>query len=308
MIYNDDFINNLINSEIEFSNSLALKYHYPDNITHLLYIIIPAFILKYGLNHKQKLEDCFSKIPIIIDDKQDQIYQAYYFSKPIYDIDNNIVTNKGIVLKNYQNIRLMQLLDNLVHEFNHAINSIQNEIKIIDSMLIRTGISYNYFDKKTLKFLKKSDEIILEEVINTKQTEMIIDIIKSFSNYKLLNTTVENTLYSIYHSIDSNYQSNSYLLESVICRKLLENKTFISTLEVLRFQGEVDDIHHFFDSITNKNGTLLKLSKLLNKSLELQKELVNVKWFKNNKINKIKELNMEALDIVEKFNQNTIYK
>ena len=73
----------------------------------------------------------------------------------------------------------------------------------------------------------KSDEIILEEVINTKQTELIVDIIKNFSNYTIDNSIVNSTLYSIYHSIDSNYHSNSYLLESTVCSKLLENKTFL---------------------------------------------------------------------------------
>ena len=151
MKHSKEFINNLINQEIEFSNQLSLKYHYPENITHLLYVIVPAFILKYG--NKQLLEKCFSSVPILINDKQDQVYQAYYFSKPLYD-NNEIITTKGIVLKNYKNIGLMQLLDNLVHEFNHAVNSIQNEIKIEDDILIRTGVSYNYFDKKHMFILQ----------------------------------------------------------------------------------------------------------------------------------------------------------
>ena len=159
-----------------------------------------------------------------------------------------------------------------------------------------------------LIFLKKSDEIILEEVINTKQTEMIIDIIKSFSNYEIENSVVNNTLYSIYHSIDSNYRSNGYLLESFVCRKLLDNKTFLSTLENLRFEGIVDEIHNFFDTIVGDKGSMLKLCSYLNKSFELQRELINIKWFKNIKINKIKEINNEALKIVEAFNNNSIYK
>ena len=137
---------------------------------------------------------------------------------------------------------------------------------------------------------------------------MIIDIIKSFNDYDIKNTVVKNTLYSIYHSIDSNYRSNSYLLESMICRKLLENKTFLSTLETLRFEGEVSEIHNFFDTIVGKDGSLLELCKYLNKILELQMVLLKTKWFKSVKINKIKDYNTKALEIVERFNQNTIYK
>ena len=68
------------------------------------------------------------EVPIRINDKQDNVYQAYYYSIPEYK-DGIINTTKGIVLQNYNNISLMQLLDNLVHEYNHAVNSIQNEIK-----------------------------------------------------------------------------------------------------------------------------------------------------------------------------------
>lgn len=303
---NNEYINLLIKEEIEFSNNLAYKYRYPDNITHLLYLIIPAFIIKYGTNSKNLIEKCFMEVPIRIDDKNDNIYQAYYYSIPEYK-DNNIITKKGITLRNYQNTSLMQLLENLVHEYNHAINSIKNEIVIDDNIKIRTGISYNYFTK-SLDFIKKTDEITLEEVINTKQTELVINLIRDFNNYNIEDTNISNTLYSINHSVGSGYKSNSYLVESIVCRKLMENKTFISTFEKLRFEGQVDDINYWFDNITGDKGSFHKLTSLLSKTLELSKELNNTKWFKKNKINKIRDLTKEALEIVEKFNNNTIYK
>lgn len=307
MNYSNEFINNLIDNEISFCHNLRAKYHYPDNIIHLLYIIIPAFILKYGLNNRKIIEECFMNIQIIIDDKQDKVYQAYYFSFPRY-VNGQLVTQKNIVLNNYQNIGLMQLLDNLVHEFNHAINSYQNEIKINDFVLIRTGLVYNYFDKKSLTFIKKGIEITLEEVINTKQTEKVIDIIKSFSTYSINNTTITSTLYSIYHSIKSNYHSNSYLLESYFCKNLLENRTFLSTIESLRLEGNIDDIEYFFNSVLDDDKAFTTLSISLNKSLKLQKELINTKWLRKYKLYKIKKLNDEIKKIVDKFSENTIFK
>ena len=307
MQYTNEFINQLIEQEIIFSNQLKEKYQYPDNITHLLYVIIPAFLLKYGMNHRQLLEKCFQEVPILIEDEHDEISQAYYVSIPKWE-NGKVITQKGIVLKNYKDIGLMQLLDNLVHEMNHAVNSIQNEIIEKNQILIRTGIVYNYFEKKNLTFLKKGEEIILEEVMNTKQTEKIIDIIKSMSQYNITNPIVENTLYAIHHAIDSNYHSNSYILESLVCKKLMDNKTFFSTLENLRMEGQIEDIHHFFDSIVGREGALLELSKYLKKSLELQKELQNQKWFQKAKINKIGEITQQAMKIVEEFDKNTIYR
>lgn len=303
----DEYLNALINQEIEFSDNLAQKYNYPDNITHLLYLIIPAFIIKYGNNHKNTIEKCFNEVPIVIDDKQDKMYQAYYFSRPKYE-NEEVITTKGIVLSNYKDISLIQLLDNLTHEYNHAVNSIQNEIQVSDDVKIRTGINFNIFDKRTLSFIKKSEDITIEEVINTKQTESIINIIKDLNNHNIENSTVTSTLYSISHIVGDGYKSHSYYLESIVCQKLMDNKTFISTFEKLRFDGYVEDLYHFFDNIVGKDGSFLKLASLLNKTLELTIELSKTKFFKNSKINKIKALTTEALTIVEQFNNNTIYK
>ena len=307
MNYNSDYINKIIDDEVLFSNNIANKFHYPDNITHLLYIIIPAFILKYGNSYRSIVEKCFATVPIIISDKQDKIYQAYYYSKPI-KYNNDFIIEKGIVLKNYKDIDLMQLLDNLVHEFNHAINSIQNEMLIDSDIKIRTGLVYNYFNISDLSFIKQGPEVIIEEVINTRQTELIIDIIHSFSNSDIKNTTVLNTLYSINHSINNNYRSNSYFLESYVCKRLLNNKTFISTLENLRFVGQVNDVSIFFDSITGDSGSFLMLASYLSQSLKLQKDYIKTKWFKKRILRKLKNNNELCLKIIDKFDNNTIYK
>lgn len=229
-------MNQLVLEEIKFSNKIADGYHYPDNITHLLYLIVPAFILKYGISNKMLVESCFENVPILIQDKQDKMYQAYYFSKPILK-DNQYKIVRGVVLNNYQNISLMQLLDNLVHEFNHAINSMKNEMLVDDTIRIRNGLVYHYFDKENLSYLRKNEFTLLEEVINTKETEMIIDIIRSFSTYTFTDSSINTTLYSIYHSVDSNYHSNSYLLESIICRKLLDNKNILINSRKFAFSG-----------------------------------------------------------------------
>ena len=301
-------INILINNCVKVANDIGSRYNYPSNITHLFYLIIPAFIIKYGLENERIILDSFNKIPVLIDDKQDQIYQAYYRSIPKYE-NNQIVTNKGIVLKNYKDISLMQLLDNLVHEFNHAMNSINQELKIIDDKLyVRTGLTAIIYNKNTLSSINKEDNSILEEIINTKQTEMIIDIINSFNNYEIENTTVVNTLYSIKNSITNTYQSNAYLMQSMVCKSLIENKTFFSTLENLRFKGNIDDISIWFDSITGEDGSYKKLIELLKLTINYQVEFSKKKLFKSFIINKIKNVNKEAMDIVNAFNQNCNYR
>ena len=301
-------MNHLIEESVLLAVQLEIKYHYPNNITHLLYLIIPAFIVKYGIENERVILDSFMKVPILIDDKQDQIYQAYYRSVPVFE-DGKYSTHKGIVLKNYQNISLMQLLDNLVHEFNHAINSIHQELRIIDDKLyVRTGLTSIIYDKNHLSSIGKEDNSILEEIINTKQTEMIIDIINSFSKYEIHNSTVVATLYSIKNSISKFYQSNAYLLQSLVCKSLIENKTFFSTLENLRFKGNIDDIESWFDSITGQEGSYKRLVELLKLTLDYQMKLTKTKKFKYFTIRKIRKINQEAMTIVNLFDQNCNYR
>ena len=131
----------LVEKYIPFINDLSNKYQYNSNITHLLYLIIPAFISKYSLTKEQLILSTFQNVKIIISPEKDKNIQAYYTSIPSYQ-ENKIVTTKYIIIKNYENISLIQLLDNLVHEFNHAINSYQQEIKIKDNILfLRTGLT-----------------------------------------------------------------------------------------------------------------------------------------------------------------------
>lgn len=302
---NDEILNSLIEKSIVVADELENKYNYPSNITHLLYLIIPAFIIKYS--NEFTILDSFRNIPIMISGNNDKIYQAYYFSKLVYD-NGEYKTNKGIVLNNYENIDLMQLLDNLVHEFNHAINSINQQILQRDNKIyVRTGLTSIIYNKD-LSVSGKLDNSILEEVINTKQTESLINIINSFNKYNINNSIVSATLYSIGNIISNKYSSDAYYVQSYICKSLMENKTFISTLEKLRFNGDISDIETWFDMITGEEKSYNRLIDLLKRTFDLEIELTKTKWFKKNKINKIKELNNEAIHIINKFNNNCNYK
>lgn len=300
---NNENINELIKIGVDKALKLQQKYGYPDNITHLLYLIIPAFIIKYGINEEKYIIDCFNNVPILIDDRKDQVYQAYYRSIPAYN-GTEYITNKGIVLNNYENISLMQLLDNLVHEFNHALNSIHQELKIMeDKLYVRTGLTYIVYDAKTLMPIEKQDSSTLEEIINTKQTESVINIINSFSNYNIVNLEVINTLYSL----EKSYKSNAYLLQSLVCKTLISNKTFFSTLEKLRFKGDIDVIENWFDDITNIPGSYKRLIDLLKDTLDYQLKL-NDKKIKFFTIRKIKKLTQELINIINIFDNNCNYR
>lgn len=292
--------NFIIDKEKEFIDRISDKYNYDSNIRHLLYLMIPAFIIKYGINREKLVLNVFENIRIITSNKKDERVKAYYSSRPIC-IDGNYKTEKTMVIINYEKISLIDLLDNLVHEFNHAINSYLNEIKVTNKYLyIRTGLTNIIYRKEDLSFIKKDNSFVLEEIINTKQTSDIINIIKNFDSSN-------NTIYAINNETDNNYNSNSYYLQSYVCKEILNNKTFISTLENLRITGEVD-IPSWFDSIVGADGSYKRFIDLLVEIYNLELEYSKRRFFKKRILNKIRDTSKNILMMVNKFNNSVNFK
>ncbi|MBQ6538809.1 MAG: hypothetical protein IJL76_00835 [Bacilli bacterium] len=303
--------NELINSLIEeikvFIDNELSKYNYSSDIKHLLYLVIPAFIIKYDLKNKNKILTTFKEVPLIETSEDDKTHQAFYTSIP-KRIDNKIITKKYIVLKHYQNKELIELIDNIIHEYNHAINSYENEIKISNNYIyLRTGLSYARYDKTTLKYIGLDDREILEEILNTKQTEEVMDILKEMSNYEIEDYSSKTTLYSINNIIDSKYSSKAYSLQTTFLKNLSNNKTFINTLSNLRFTGNIEEISYIFDNSVGKEGSYNKLITILNEVTKLEKEYSKT-IFKKIKLNKIKSLYNEINRLIDTFNNNYHYK
>lgn len=281
----------MIEKYIPIIDEIGLKYNYPDNIKHLLYVILPAFVIKY--NKEQFIINCLNNIPIIITGKEDPKIQALYVSYPYKE--EAIKTKKAIYLNRYNNIPFLQLLDNLIHELNHAINSYQNEIILDkDYFYLRTGLTKAKYSLNEIKLLDKNKSYVLEEIINSKQTETIINII---ANMKSDNEIIKNTIYAVKNSINNNYISPAYFSLKYYCQKLLDNKTFLLTLENLRINGNIDDIEYWFDGIYGKNG----YQELINTLFEL-KEIQNKKGFLIER--KINKLAIKLIKMSDKFNKN----
>lgn len=292
----------------DFVDQVSFKYQYPSNISHLLQFIVPGFVFYYGIAEERLILDVFSSVRIVIQDRQDEVHQAA-FSRTLEKDHDGYRTIKCIFLYRYNQISLMQLLDNLIHEFNHAVNSMRQEIYYDEEhVYVRTGLTYLSYQKETLHAIDKQQEFVLEEIINTRQTEKIIDLIASFSKYSGLDLEISNLLYAIHSSSSSAYQSHAYYLQATVCQELLKNTTFIHTLEKLRLQGEVQDLDHWFDTIVGSSGSFQKFAQLLKSSLELTEELLSKKFFRNHVIHKIRSINEEIFQIVENFNQNCNFR
>ena len=294
-------INLLIEREKPYIEKICKMYQYDSNIEHILLILIPAFILKYGFERESLIQNTFRDIKIISSDKESSTIRAYYTST-LNKSEETYKTRKYMVIQNYNKISLVELIDNLTHEFNHAINSYLNEIRVSKKYVyLRTGLTYRIYDKETCSFIKKDNSYILEEIINTKQTEDIINIIKKL---EVNDSTIQNTIYGLNSETNTKYNSNSYYLQSNICKKIIDNRTFIRTLERLRLTGDIYDIEKWFDDIIGEDNKYKEFITLLNEIYELELSYHEKKLFKNRIINKIRNKTSDLLKIIEKFNEN----
>ena len=74
--------NLVIQREKVIIDQISDMYNYDSNIRHLLYIIIPAFIIKYGVQKEKLIINTFKQVRIISSDKQSEMVKAYFSSKP----------------------------------------------------------------------------------------------------------------------------------------------------------------------------------------------------------------------------------
>lgn len=307
---NVENIGQLFNRYVDFINRLSDYNRYNNNIKHLLYIIIPSFIYKYGVENEKVILDCFSKTLIYESDKIANNHVSAFFGRNLRHIDSNYQIDSYVIINKKTTNNFIELLDAIIHEFNHAINSIKNEMKIDDkNIYLRTGISYIKYDKSDItKPISKNDNYILEEIINTKQTSDIMNWLNTLNSVNINNYEVTNLIDILKSEFGKQYTSQAYLLQSYVCKTLVDNKSFMRTLEKLRYAGQVDEIEYWFDNITGRVGDFNKINSLLLDLSSNEEKMISAKIFKNKYVNNIRKINNSIVAIIDTFNNNCVYK
>lgn len=292
-------VKNFVNEELS---------SYPENIKYLLKLIIPSFVIKYGYNEERTILNVFRNVPLeIIENPQSN--STAYFSRILYKDGKQYKSKKRIVLEHYKTSDLSSLIDSVIHEYNHAVNSWKNEIKEDeDKLYMRTGIAYIVYDKNDFKKEMDNENITLEEIINTRQSELLIEIMLNLSKNLGEEHEYNSALNYLSSHFEDNYRSEAYLLQTTISKKIINNRSFFSSLETLRFSGYVDEFPKFFDDVTAKEGSFNKFSKTLDEIIKKEAELSKYKFFKNYHYRKLKALINQVIEIIDLFDQNAIYK
>ncbi len=92
--------NKLIELEKQFVDNLCDDYKYDSNIRHLLYLIVPAFIIKYGMNREIIIHNTLKDVKILKSNQVSKQIKGYYVARPI-KTDNELKVIKHLVLYNY---------------------------------------------------------------------------------------------------------------------------------------------------------------------------------------------------------------
>lgn len=296
----------LVNKYIPFVDRISDSYQYPANIQHLLYLVIPAFIEKYGYKNETLIQNVFQNVVIQIKEDKNSLEEAFYTSIPKL-VQGKVCTYQYVILRKYSSNHFIQLLDNLVHEFNHAIHSYRKEIRIEnDRLYLRTGLTEAVYTYPSLEGLSKKNTYLLEEILNTIQTEEVINIIKNHQD--TTNEEIDTSIRAINQETSSYYRSKSYYLETVLFQHVLKNRTFTSTLNNLRLSGDIDDIESWFDHITGIPNSYANLNQYLVDIMNLELEYQKKKYFKGMVLSKIKNLLHQCFSIIDTFNDNCHFK
>ena len=296
--------NNIFNKYKKVVDEISLNNEIDINIKHLLYVIIPAFIYKYGFEKEKLILKCLKDTIFLVSNKN-SLNQEAFFDRKIFFVDKKYKVQKYIVINGLIKDEYIYLIDSIVHEFNHALNSMNNEVFFVGKgMRLRTGLSYSIYnsDKQS-----KSNSYLLEEVINTRQSEEIISIIYNF-DYSGDDNEISNLLSTINREKKKDkYNSNAYSVFMECCKKLLNNKTFIKTIEMYRLNGEIESIEKWFDNICGEIGYYDNLIELL-----VQMDYLIRKYekaiFKERIKSNIKNIMKKIDDICEIFDNATVYR
>ena len=296
----------LYNHYLPFVEELSSIYNYDSNVTHLLKILIPLFAMKYEISNEKMILDVFKKVPIVFEDSfnSDDV-NALYLSRPVRRNGEITLIQQIIINGRKDNLLYLSFLENMVHEYLHAFNSYRNSHHADNTFLcLRTGLSNSVFDKDTLKFIKHDSSLLLEEVLNTKESEKLIQLLLE-QNSTLADVSI--VLSSMKQEINGDFHALGYRLPLLLVEKLITNSSFYHQALFYRLNGEIENFGMWFDSITNVDGSYKKFNQLLTKIVDLISNLEHVSFLLRGKNNRDIKKNLVLLnDIINLYLNHSI--
>ena len=143
----------IMNESISFIDNELTIYNYSTDIKHLLYIIIPAFIIRYEYKNKNNIFQVFREVPLIETNENKESYKdlsiekmlayVHIFEKEKRSVEDTVFVEKCTISLN--------------DEQKHAVSRILNSSKDVICLKGVTGSG------KTEVFLHAACEVLKED-------------------------------------------------------------------------------------------------------------------------------------------------
>ena len=169
-----------------------------------------------------------------------------------------------------------------------------------DTYYIRSGLQETYFKKGngiTSMFSLETIGRTLDEITNTYITELLINRIISFQKYNIENQSLKSYLNSI--KSNEQYKSLGYKQEVELLSPLLTNQTFINTINIHEFDGEISIVKNLFENSTE----ICNYKDFCNLLDDIYQDNRKHKLENNTNINKLKAIVLDIKNNLESHHQ-----
>lgn len=233
-----------------------------DGLIAVKTIAFAGFVKYYGAEHfndiylaflKTKFVKCNGSINEVLVNNYGISYEdslkysehcpgVLYVPVAVKNLKTNKYSIKRTMYVDYSLTDMTRLIESIVHQMNHVVNSIYNPIvnKKLVGLGSRMGIAVDHFSSRYCDLLD------LEEVFSKLQSEEIMSRIIEFSFFDIAVPGVSEVLDDVFHNIGKMDESeDDYFTE--IVRPLYQNAQFNQVLVDRRLSGKLTGIREEFD-------------------------------------------------------------
>ena len=300
-------INPFIDQVVLTIDSMFENTNIPQSFKDYLYLICTGMILKYGRDYTKDIYSSINNTKYIyglvgLQDKLSK--EEYEYLLPRLKTNANAYTISSVRTENKQ-IKIqykiiitkdrnnkLQLLEYLTHELNHILSSLRNTFtKTNNGIYFRYGL----FKTNLSTPNKKESGRIFNEIINTLETEDIINQLIELRKYKIYNHKFLDAL-KMLDTIKEQYTATGYEPFVNLYRPLYNKKPFRDLIDKSMLEGNIE-------SIEKEINTKLENSSYPEMISELDKLYDSYEFTKSKGLEKAYETSTQYLN----FKNNIIY-
>jgi hypothetical protein len=254
-------INGLVDYSVSIIDSITKDKKYPMRLKGIMYATFASYLIQYGYEEIENICKVFEKTKFVMTSLSlPEYYKSNYgymgdlsqgmlegapavtftamtMGPPIEAIDE-------IILSTYFDIEPLYFLEAFIHEVNHLFVSQKNRIYLEKGKLItRTGLQKNVISKTNMEESARA----FNEVINSLQSEELVQNLLNLCGLKVNNNNFNNILENIKYGTKKKYTCSGYEGMVQFYRELYNNPQFQSNLVESLSNGEINAIETDFD-------------------------------------------------------------